>query len=579
MTNYPFQQQPIPLPLRSQQDYLDQQQRIVEALAQRSRQLRQPFVQAGRFVVPMSHMQGLAQLGEALAAAIGNYVNRKGRQNLYSQWQRGRQKAIDAYMDAIKTRYPKTYGELRPSEQQRLTEAGAPPPAYTSEEFAPQGIASDWFAKQMRDWDEITRMRQKIDEEFGSPPPTQTGIPYKEPDVREYDILKGGEVKPSPNDLLAVPDKDVQKMDEYPVQGAPPAPSPSQPISQAETPLGPPLPPNPNAPIPEHLLPLVARQPSNEDLNLADMHILMNDFAPPALRQLAANRIQSRATQAMNMQNLLTKAQLDAALKSQVSGDAALRAQTQKDIAEQNLAFNREKLADMLNKEEQKLLLSESNKLFDRQGNFKPEVFEKLKALNEAKKAVTNIDLGDQFATAVIKPAINEAMKTKDMALSAVKQLETVGRMRQALQSGNVHVGPGSTWKHYVDQLALAAGIKGKNLEERVRNTRNLLQGLAKFTIEARKLLRGQGQISEGEQKALELAESGQLDELTGPELNAILNRIEETAKAVYAQHQTAVDVISAFPQAKMLAPIFSVPPLPNIPSESGKPWERNWEK
>ena len=591
----PQQNVQLPIQLQAQQDYLDQQARMVEALAAQARRPRQPFVQAGRFVVPMSNTQGLAQLGESLAAALGMYANRKGRQDLYGQLQQGRQKAIDAYMKAIRPDIPKTYGELSPPEMQRLEQAGAPQPAYTSKEFAPGTMIDDpKFTEFMHDYEaEIWKLR-KQNEEFAKPPePPAEGIPYRDTDqdIEEYDIAPDGTVRPSIKDSSTAPQETVQTLDEYNRRDTPISPPPPEPISRADSPLGPTLPPNPNAPIPEHLLPLVTRQPSSEELNMADMQILMNDFAPPALRQLAATRIQQRSEQAMASQNLMTQAQLDAWLKKVVSGDTQVRVEADKDIANKGLEFNREKLQEMIQQQEEKLLLQEKNKLFDREGNFNQDVYDKLIALNQAKRSLTNIDLGDKFASAVIPPTLKEAMATKEMAMGALKQYDAIQRIRQALDSGNIRLGPGATWRHYADQLANVLGIAGQSTEERLKNTRMVIQGLAEFTINARKSLKNQGTISDKEQEQLKEAASGEIQQLTGPELRRLLEIFEDAARGTYRQHETVLGVIKAIPEAERFVPVFEVPAFPEG-EEGGKgtssdqapqsghkyPWERDWK-
>jgi hypothetical protein len=74
-----------PEDILTEQD-LNRRQQIADMLLQQGLEPRQPFTQAGRFVVPMHWAQGLAQLGQAAAGAYGTAQIGKEKGRLVEDW-------------------------------------------------------------------------------------------------------------------------------------------------------------------------------------------------------------------------------------------------------------------------------------------------------------------------------------------------------------------------------------------------------------------------------------------------------------------------------------------------------------
>jgi len=124
--------------------------------------------------------------------------------------------------------------------------------------------------------------------------------------------------------------------------------------------------------------------------------------------------------------------------------------------------------------------------------------------------------------------------ESRQLVSASIKSQDTVNRMSAALAKSNV--GLGGTLKQSWDQVATAMNIGGRDAQERVGNTRNVIQGLAQMTLDSRKLLAGQGPISDNEQKVLEKAKSGQFDSMTKLELKILLDVTARANKAAYDQ-------------------------------------------
>ena len=161
-------------------------------------------------------------------------------------------------------------------------------------------------------------------------------------------------------------------------------------------------------------------------------------------------------------------------------------------------------------------------------------------------------------------------------ALGALQTAEVANRVGAAISKGNVLVGPGATIRNSVDQIAQTVGITGKDTEERLVNTRNVIRGLAQATIAARKQLKGQGQVSDFEGKLLTKGESGEIDSMTLPELKSFMAVSERLAKLQYDLHSRNVDVMRKRKDLENLVPFYEVPPWGafNAPAESGAPGE-----
>lgn len=153
--------------------------------------------------------------------------------------------------------------------------------------------------------------------------------------------------------------------------------------------------------------------------------------------------------------------------------------------------------------------------------------------------------------------------ESRAAALGALDAINTAGRIKTALSSGNVTLGPTATVRNQIDQVAQVMGVAGKTTEEKLVNTREVTRGLAQFTIAARKALKGQGQVSDFEGKLLQRAESGAIDDFTMPELKAFIATTDRLARRQYGLHKSNLDVMRKRPDLEKLVPFYEVPDVP----------------
>jgi hypothetical protein len=166
---------------------------------------------------------------------------------------------------------------------------------------------------------------------------------------------------------------------------------------------------------------------------------------------------------------------------------------------------------------------------------------------------------GESFAKE-IGPMMTES---RAAASGAVDAIGTAERVKNALSQGNVTLGPTATIRNKADQIAQIMGVGGADTEERLINTRNVMRGLSQFALQARKQLKGQGQVSDYEGRLIQRAEAGEIEDFTLPELKDFIGVTEKLARKTYSEHQRNIEVMNSNPELQRFVPFYSVPELP----------------
>jgi hypothetical protein len=142
-------------------------------------------------------------------------------------------------------------------------------------------------------------------------------------------------------------------------------------------------------------------------------------------------------------------------------------------------------------------------------------------------------------------------------AQSAASTLQNVQQMRTGLDKAIV--GPGANQRVTLSQIGQVLGVNGKDATEQLENTRMVMQGLARQELSAAGQMKGQGQITESERSILRKAESGQINELTKPELNTLLGALERTATSRINTHNQNLQRLRQDPNASGVAQFMQV--------------------
>jgi hypothetical protein len=135
---------------------------------------------------------------------------------------------------------------------------------------------------------------------------------------------------------------------------------------------------------------------------------------------------------------------------------------------------------------------------------------------------ISNIERGASAELAKLVPDLYS------QANAAAGQLNDLPRYRSALQSAIT--GPLADQRLGAARIASALGFTG---DKAVNATTELIQGNAEMALNSRKLLAGQGQITEFEQKILMKAKTADIN-FTKAEIDALFNVFERAARAQY---------------------------------------------
>lgn len=148
------------------------------------------------------------------------------------------------------------------------------------------------------------------------------------------------------------------------------------------------------------------------------------------------------------------------------------------------------------------------------------------------------------------------AKDSRIQAQGAVGMFDSADRIQRALDSGKVSAGPFTTQVQTVKQLVqkVAGGS-----DEGIRQTRQVIKGLAQMSVEARKELQGQGQVTESEAAAVAKAESGDINDLTTGELQDLVTLTKRAAHFRAKSHQTIIDSMAGSEATKGMIPFYQV--------------------
>jgi hypothetical protein len=187
--------------------------------------------------------------------------------------------------------------------------------------------------------------------------------------------------------------------------------------------------------------------------------------------------------------------------------------------------------------------------------------------LIEAKKSIgkagaSNINMGvtipgKKFYEG-IGSGISEAVtKGYEQAQSGAQSLANANQIAASIDKA--FIGPLANQRLTIARLGDVMGVAGKDNAERLENTRNLIQGLARQELAAAAQMKGQGQITESERAILRRAEAGEIQDFSKPELQSLVGSIRRLANTRIKTHQQNMEKLKLDPQAKELVDFMRV--------------------
>ncbi len=152
-----------------------------------------------------------------------------------------------------------------------------------------------------------------------------------------------------------------------------------------------------------------------------------------------------------------------------------------------------------------------------------------------------------------------------DQAKAAQDVLRNVSQIRSA--GDKIYIGPGANARVALAQIGETLGINGKDTTEKLANTRNVFQGLARQELAAANQMKGQGQITENERKILQKAESGDIANMSKIELNTLMGALEKTANYRINTHNQTLERLQKDPNAAPMVPYLTLPGTSQAPA------------
>jgi hypothetical protein len=155
------------------------------------------------------------------------------------------------------------------------------------------------------------------------------------------------------------------------------------------------------------------------------------------------------------------------------------------------------------------------------------------------------------------------------LARGTASNMETINRIAAALPEATT--GPGSEAFNLWDKVGVTLRMSGQDAEQRLIQTRKVIQGLSKLTLAGRGKLKGQGTVTDTEQALLARAESGDIGDMTRQEIKTILDVAARVEKAKYNDHVDNFKRASNLKDFEPYKSLYAVKPFtPYIPPRFG---------
>jgi hypothetical protein len=181
-----------------------------------------------------------------------------------------------------------------------------------------------------------------------------------------------------------------------------------------------------------------------------------------------------------------------------------------------------------------------------------------LKATGATRVSVSpTVKVGQEFGTDVAKFAANKLTAQVEAAQAAPAAIASADNVLNALQTGKVISGPGTKWRITAQQLF-------GNDQEKLDATRATIMGLARIQLDSRQSLKGQGALSDAEQRMLSNATSGNIDDLSTGEVELIMRGSRDMHMRNYQTGMKAADTLRKNPMFAGVENAFDLPPLPS---------------
>lgn len=188
-----------------------------------------------------------------------------------------------------------------------------------------------------------------------------------------------------------------------------------------------------------------------------------------------------------------------------------------------------------------------------------PENYMKLKKASATNVTQTMTQGTDKAIASSVGGAIGNMLSDQTAAArTAVATLGNLDNIQSAL--GKAITGPGADIQTTMLRIGDALGVAGADAQEKLANTRVLVQGMARQELNDAQMMKGQGQITEAERAILRRASLGD-QTMTAAEIGTAVQVMRKIAQAKIDQQAATLQQYQKLPGADMYAPFFQVQP------------------
>jgi hypothetical protein len=190
-----------------------------------------------------------------------------------------------------------------------------------------------------------------------------------------------------------------------------------------------------------------------------------------------------------------------------------------------------------------------------------PVTLENVMKLRQSGAAQTNIkvDTGDKTrAIEINKDIVAEMGSLTAQARAAKETLMNVDRVLPALDKAIT--GPLADYRTTLTRVGQYMGITGKDTNEILANTQNVVQGLAQQELNAASYTKGQGTLTGPEREMLKRSAAGDQN-MSAAELRTALIAAQKMAQYRISEQQQYLSKFSALPGSEQYVPFYTVTP------------------
>lgn len=179
--------------------------------------------------------------------------------------------------------------------------------------------------------------------------------------------------------------------------------------------------------------------------------------------------------------------------------------------------------------------------------------------IKERRAGATVIDMGQrELEKQIAGDVATQISGSAQQARSAKKTIGIVSNILPKVEAG-VYEGTLSNAPRAIDQIATALKVSGKNTQEKLARTSEVMQGLASLELQAAEALKGQGQITEGERALIARAAAGNLRDFTSIEVASLLRALDIVARSKIESHQSMYEQVESDPTLRKYSKFYKV--------------------